>query len=48
MSFISKISMSLFADDGTICRRGRNAEFTLKQAQKAFISVEEWGKCLKA
>ncbi|KAG5852664.1 hypothetical protein ANANG_G00064980 [Anguilla anguilla] len=33
---------SLFADDGAIWRRGRNAEFILKQVQKALVSVEEW------
>ena len=33
---------SLFADDGAIWRRGRNAEVSLKQFQRALVSVEEW------
>lgn len=33
---------SLFADDGAMWKRGRNADFVLKQVQRALVSVEEW------
>ena len=36
-------SLSLFADDGAIWKRGRNVAFILGQVQKALQAVEEWG-----
>lgn len=36
------MGLSLFADDGSIWKRGRNVEFIVKKLQSAIGKVEEW------
>ena len=37
------LGLSLSADNGAICKKGRNVEIILTQIQRALVSVEEWG-----
>lgn len=38
----NKMGVSLFADDRTIWKRGRNLEFILNKLQGTITKVEEW------
>lgn len=38
------IGKSLFADDGSLWKRGENVKYTLKKVQEALTLVEDWGR----
>ena len=38
------IGRSLFADDGSFWKRGKNVKYTLKKVQEALTLVEDWGR----
>ena len=38
------IGQSLFADDGSLWKRGKNVKYTLKCVQQALTTVEDWGR----
>lgn len=40
----SGIGKSLFADDGSLWKRGKNVKYTMKKVQEALTSVEDWGR----
>uniref|UniRef100_A0A671TUX8 Reverse transcriptase domain-containing protein n=1 Tax=Sparus aurata TaxID=8175 RepID=A0A671TUX8_SPAAU len=39
-----RIGRSLFADDGSLWKRGKNVKYTLKKVQEALTLVEDWGR----
>ena len=38
------IGKSLFADDGSLWRRRKNVQYSLKKIQETLTLVEDWGK----
>ncbi len=42
MGMENGMGFSLFADDGTVWKNGRNLEFIVKKMQEAITKVEEW------